>query len=74
MPTATKRNKPAPDRYLEWIQEFPLRPIRSDRELQGALAVIDRLGAASDAARVRCGDAAASDRRQGRDSSSGCPR
>ena len=31
------------DRYLEWIEEFPLRPIRSDRELQRALSVIDRL-------------------------------
>lgn len=31
------------DRYLEWIREFPLRPIRSDRELNAALAVIDEL-------------------------------
>lgn len=31
------------DRYLEWIRAFPLRPIRSDRELGAALAVIDRL-------------------------------
>ena len=31
------------DRYLEWIQEFPLRPIRSDKELDAALAVIDQL-------------------------------
>jgi HTH-type transcriptional regulator / antitoxin HigA len=43
MSTATKRTKPAPDRYLAWIREFPLRPIHSDRELDTALAVIDRL-------------------------------
>ena len=43
MATATKRAKAVRDRYLEWIQEFPLRPIRSDGELGDALAVIDRL-------------------------------
>lgn len=37
---------PAPrgrDRYLELIQTFPLRPLRSDAELDRAVAVIDRL-------------------------------
>jgi HTH-type transcriptional regulator / antitoxin HigA len=43
MATKTKRANVAHDRYLEWICEFPLRPIRSDKELRGALAVIDRL-------------------------------
>ena len=38
-----ERGHSASDRYLEWIDEFPLRPIRSDRELKGALSVIDRL-------------------------------
>ena len=31
------------DRYLELIQTFPLRPIRSDKELSAALAVVDEL-------------------------------
>jgi HTH-type transcriptional regulator / antitoxin HigA len=43
MATVTKATKLVRDRYLEWIREFPLRPIRSDRELHNALAVIDRL-------------------------------
>lgn len=43
MATATKTLKQVRDRYLEWIHEFPLRPIRSDRELGNALSVIDRL-------------------------------
>jgi HTH-type transcriptional regulator/antitoxin HigA len=43
MATATKRAKLVRDRYLECIREFPLRPIRSDGELDDALAVIDRL-------------------------------
>jgi len=43
MTTKTKETKLVCDRYMAWIQEFPLRPIRSDRELDAALAVIDRL-------------------------------
>lgn len=43
MATETKKAKLVRDRYLECIQEFPLRPIRSDKELHGAFAVIDRL-------------------------------
>jgi HTH-type transcriptional regulator / antitoxin HigA len=35
--------KPTQDRYLELIRTFPLRPIRSDKELSEALAVIDEL-------------------------------
>lgn len=31
------------DRYLELIDAFPLRPIANDRELDAAVAVIDRL-------------------------------
>jgi HTH-type transcriptional regulator / antitoxin HigA len=43
MATKTKTAKAVRDRYLDWIREFPLRPIRSNRELHDALAVIDRL-------------------------------
>ena len=43
MTIGTTKAKNRRDRYLEWIREFPLRPIRSDKELQRALAVIDRL-------------------------------
>ena len=43
MATVTKSTKTVRDRYLEWLREFPLRPIRSHRELDNALAVIDRL-------------------------------
>ena len=43
MATKTKRVNVVRDRYLEWIRQFPLRPIRSDKELRGALTVIDRL-------------------------------
>jgi HTH-type transcriptional regulator / antitoxin HigA len=43
MATATKKAGTVRDRYLEWIRRFPLRPIRSDRELKHALAVIDQL-------------------------------
>ena len=41
--TPKKIAKTRQDRYLEWIREFPLRPIRSDKELRDALSVIDRL-------------------------------
>lgn len=30
-------------RYLDLMRAFPLRPIRTDRELDGAVAVLDRL-------------------------------
>jgi len=43
MVARTKNNRAVRDRYLEWIRQFPLRPIRSDRELDAALQVIDRL-------------------------------
>jgi HTH-type transcriptional regulator / antitoxin HigA len=43
MATKTHTAKTVRDRYLDWIREFPLRPIRSDRELHDALVVIDRL-------------------------------
>jgi HTH-type transcriptional regulator / antitoxin HigA len=33
----------ANDRYFVLIQELPLRPLRSDRELDRAIAMIDRL-------------------------------
>jgi HTH-type transcriptional regulator / antitoxin HigA len=39
---ATK-SRMVPGRYLELIQTFPLRPIRSDKDLVAALAVIDQL-------------------------------
>ena len=34
---------PTSHRYFDLVREFPLRPIRSDRELDRAIAVIDRL-------------------------------
>jgi hypothetical protein len=34
---------PTSDRYFDLVREFPLRPIRSDRELDRAIAVIDWL-------------------------------
>ena len=43
MATKTKGVKGVRDRYLELIHTFPLRPIRSDKELSDALAVIDGL-------------------------------
>ena len=39
----TKRSKNIEDRYLELVQQFPLRPIRSDRELDEAVKMIDSL-------------------------------
>ncbi len=39
---ATTQRAPR-NRYLEWILQFPLRPIRSDKELDAALAVIGQL-------------------------------
>ena len=32
-----------PDRYLELVRDFPLRPLRDDEQYQRALAVLDRL-------------------------------
>jgi HTH-type transcriptional regulator / antitoxin HigA len=43
MATETKRRNEAVDCYMQWIRVFPLRPIRSDKELKDALAVVDRL-------------------------------
>lgn len=42
---ATTKTKPArvADDYLELIRQFPLTPIRNDRHLQEAFAMIDRL-------------------------------
>jgi HTH-type transcriptional regulator/antitoxin HigA len=42
MTTQTKKRRP-PDCYLELIYWFPLRPIRSDEELDRAIQVIDSL-------------------------------
>ena len=39
---ATRRGR-APDSYLKWILRFPLRPIRSDRELDQAVSMINAL-------------------------------
>ena len=41
MPPA--RLQPLPDSYLALIRQFPLRPIRSDDELDQAIAMIDSL-------------------------------
>ena len=43
MATKTKGARLVRDRYLELIRTFPLRPIRSDRELSDAIGVIDGL-------------------------------
>jgi HTH-type transcriptional regulator/antitoxin HigA len=37
------RGASAGDRYFELVKRFPLRPIRSDAELDGAIAVINAL-------------------------------
>jgi HTH-type transcriptional regulator / antitoxin HigA len=39
----TKRSKNIEDRYFDLVRQFPLRPIRSDRELDEAVKVIDSL-------------------------------
>jgi HTH-type transcriptional regulator / antitoxin HigA len=39
----TKHSENIEDRYLDLVQRFPLRPIRSDRELDEAIKVIDSL-------------------------------
>ena len=41
--TLAKRRKRNNDSYLNLIHQFPLRPIRSDDELNRAIAVIDSL-------------------------------
>ena len=45
MPLSTKNpgKKSERDRYLELIQQFPLRRLRSDEELSAAIGVIDSL-------------------------------
>jgi len=43
MTTKTKAARLVRDRYLELIHVFPLRPIRSDKELSDAIGVIDGL-------------------------------
>jgi HTH-type transcriptional regulator / antitoxin HigA len=42
MPTKTPRHAVG-DLYLNLIREFPLRPIRSEADLDGAIAMIDTL-------------------------------
>ena len=37
------RGAPKTDRYFELVKRFPLRPLRSEAELDAAIAVIDRL-------------------------------
>jgi HTH-type transcriptional regulator/antitoxin HigA len=41
--TKKARRSPPGDRYFELVRRFPLRPIRSDSELDAAIAVIDSL-------------------------------
>jgi HTH-type transcriptional regulator / antitoxin HigA len=45
MPTKIQGKSPgkAPDRYLALIKQLPLRPIRSEKELDRAIAMIDAL-------------------------------
>ncbi|MGA2033455.1 MAG: helix-turn-helix domain-containing protein [Thermoguttaceae bacterium] len=37
------RREDAPEHYLELVARFPLRPIRSDEELEGAVRMVDSL-------------------------------
>ena len=37
------RGAPQTDRYFELVKRFPLRPLRSEAELDAAIVVIDRL-------------------------------
>jgi HTH-type transcriptional regulator/antitoxin HigA len=39
----TRPRGPTSHRYFDLVREFPLRPLRSDRELDQAIVVIDRL-------------------------------
>jgi HTH-type transcriptional regulator / antitoxin HigA len=41
--SVAKRSKKNEDRYLDLVRQFPLRPIRSDRELDEAVKIIDAL-------------------------------
>lgn len=41
--TTRHKSSSAEDIYLDLVREFPLRPIRSDAELDCAIAMIDRL-------------------------------
>jgi HTH-type transcriptional regulator/antitoxin HigA len=43
MMTIQTKKKPISDRYLDLVQQFPLRPIRSDSDLNRAIGVIDTL-------------------------------
>jgi HTH-type transcriptional regulator / antitoxin HigA len=42
-PLGAARDAAATDRYLELIRRFPLRPLRSDADLDGAIAVVNSL-------------------------------
>ncbi|MEN6404849.1 MAG: helix-turn-helix domain-containing protein [Thermoguttaceae bacterium] len=42
MTTATRKSK-VNDPYLELVRRFPLRPLRSDRELNAAVKMVDSL-------------------------------
>jgi HTH-type transcriptional regulator / antitoxin HigA len=42
MATANQR-RDARDRYFQLVRQFPLRPIRSDEELDGAVRMVDSL-------------------------------
>jgi HTH-type transcriptional regulator/antitoxin HigA len=39
----TRKNRDRPDAYLELIRRFPLRPIRSEEELDRAIEIVDDL-------------------------------
>jgi HTH-type transcriptional regulator/antitoxin HigA len=43
MPRPATRRPPAPDRYLDLVRQFPLRPIRTEAGLDAAIAMIDAL-------------------------------
>ena len=42
--TGSVRGKPPEDGYLDLVRELPLRPIRSEAELDRAIAMVDVLG------------------------------
>jgi HTH-type transcriptional regulator/antitoxin HigA len=49
MSTATSKFAPS-DSYLKLINEFPLRPLRNDREYKAAVAVMERVAVRGEAA------------------------
>lgn len=53
---ATKRMKNTTDDYLELVRDFPLRPIRSEREYGRAIKVLSKLIARADEPGLSAGE------------------